>query len=102
MCRNSFGPCALLPGPSTPVMQNCARGNFSPSMYMNGIVPPSPMNIDGLPKCRCDAASSDFSSHGDISGASHPALAVDPVTVTFAPYGGSFDSAAITASCALS
>ena len=43
MCRNSFGPCALECGPSTPVMRNCASGNFSPSMPMNGIVPPSPM-----------------------------------------------------------
>jgi uncharacterized protein YecE (DUF72 family) len=49
-CRNSFGPCALEPGPSTPVMQNCACGNFSPSMYMKGMVPPSPMDIAGLPK----------------------------------------------------
>ncbi len=79
MCRNSFGPCAFEPGPSTPVMQNCASGNFSPSMSMNGIVPPSPMYIAGLPKCRCDAASSACSSHGASAGASQPALAVPPV-----------------------
>ena len=30
-------------GPSTPVMTNCVLGNFSPSMPMKGIVPPSPM-----------------------------------------------------------
>src|SRR3954465_13549924 len=97
MWRNSFGPCALEPGPRTPVMQNCALGNFSPSMYMNGMVPPSPMYIAGLPKCRCDASSSDFSSHGDISGASQPALAVAPVNDTWAPYGGSFSSVSLTA-----
>src|SRR3546814_10174910 len=37
MCRNSLGPCALECGPSTPVIMNCAPGNFSPSMPMNGI-----------------------------------------------------------------
>ena len=42
-CRNSLGPCALLFGPSTPVIRNCAAGNFSPSMPMKGIEPPSPM-----------------------------------------------------------
>ena len=25
-------------------MKNCARGNFAPSMLMNGIVPPSPIH----------------------------------------------------------
>ncbi len=66
-------------------MQNCAFGNFSPSMYMNGIVPPSPMYIAGLPKCVLEALSSACSSHGESSGASHPALAVDPEKLTFAP-----------------
>src|SRR5688572_32429555 len=27
--RNSFGPCALEPGPITPVIRNCACGNRS-------------------------------------------------------------------------
>ena len=29
---------------------NCAPGNFSPSMPINGMVPPSPIYIAGLPK----------------------------------------------------
>src|SRR4029078_10092278 len=49
MCRNSFGPCALECGPSTPVMRNCAFGNFSPSMAMHGMVPPMPTHIMPLP-----------------------------------------------------
>ena len=40
--RNSFGPCAFECGPSTPVTRNCAFGNRSPSIPMNGIDPPSP------------------------------------------------------------
>ena len=40
--RYSLGPWALLPGPSAPVTTNWAPGNCSPSMPMNGIVPPSP------------------------------------------------------------
>ena len=47
--RNSFGPWALLPGPSTPVMTNWASGNIAPSMPMNGIVPPSPNGRAGRP-----------------------------------------------------
>jgi len=43
ICRNSLGPCALEWGPSTPVTTNCACGNFSPSIAINGILPPSPM-----------------------------------------------------------
>ena len=42
MWRNSLGPWALLPGPSTPVMTNWASGSDRPSIPMNGIVPPSP------------------------------------------------------------
>src|SRR5262249_54203682 len=34
--RNSFGPCALDPGPPVPVMKNCARGKRSPSIAMKG------------------------------------------------------------------
>ena len=43
MCRNSFGPCAFECGPRTPVTTNCACGNFSPSIAMNGMLPPSPI-----------------------------------------------------------
>ena len=41
--RNSLGPCAFECGPSTPVTTNCARGNFAPSIAMNGMLPPSPI-----------------------------------------------------------
>ena len=50
MCRNSFGPWALEPGPSTPVIRNWAFGKRAPSMPMKGIEPPSPMKTAGLPK----------------------------------------------------
>jgi len=75
MCRNSFGPCAFECGPSTPVIMNCAPGNFSPSIPMNGIVPPSPMYIAGWPKNSLLAVSIAFSSHGTVAGAFHPLLA---------------------------
>ena len=55
MCRNSFGPCAFEFGPSTPVIRNCVPGNFSPSMPMNGMLPPVPMYIESLPKNARDA-----------------------------------------------
>ena len=38
-----LGPWALECGPSTPVITNWALGNFSPSMPMKGIEPPSPI-----------------------------------------------------------
>lgn len=44
MCRNSLGPCALLPGPKTPVTTNCALGKRSPSI---------PMKLDEI-KCKQD------------------------------------------------
>src|SRR6185295_14815958 len=47
---NSFGPCALEPGPITPVTRNCACGKRSPSICMKGMEPPSPLNIVGAPK----------------------------------------------------
>ena len=50
MWRNSFGPWAFDSGPSTPVTRNWAAGNSAPSIAMNGIVPPSPMYMAGLPK----------------------------------------------------
>jgi hypothetical protein len=34
-------------GPSTPVTRICAFGNFSPSMFMKGMVPPSPIQAAG-------------------------------------------------------
>ena len=45
-----LGPCAFDSGPSTPTTKNCASGNFRTSMPMNGIVPPTPHEADGLPK----------------------------------------------------
>ena len=53
-------------------MRNCASGNFSPSIPMNGIEPPSPMYIAGLPNSRCDARSSAVSSQGATGGAFQP------------------------------
>src|SRR5881227_3030260 len=41
-CRNSLGPWAFDLGPSTPVTSICACGNLTPSIPMNGMVPPSP------------------------------------------------------------
>src|SRR5690606_5788327 len=72
MCRNALGPCALECGPSTPVIMNCAPGNFSPSMPMKGIEPPSPMYIAGLPKNAWLASSIAWLSHGDCAGAFQP------------------------------
>src|SRR5437867_7849987 len=76
MCRNSFGPWALLSGPSTPVIRNCALGNFSPSIPMKGIEPPSPNEQALLPKKAVEAFSTACSSHGTGAGASQPAAAL--------------------------
>src|SRR6185437_14959634 len=72
MCRNSFGPCALECGPSTPVMRNCAFGNFSPSMPMNGMLPPSPMYAAGAPNASCEACDTAPSSQSESFGAFQP------------------------------
>ena len=72
MWRNSLGPWALLPGPSTPVMQNCASGNFSPSIAMNEIVPPSPNVKAELPQNAWDPRSTLSHSQGANAGAFHP------------------------------
>ena len=48
ICKNSFGPCAFEPGPNTPVITNCASGNFSPNIAIKGIEPPSPIDRAGL------------------------------------------------------
>src|SRR5690606_20741311 len=93
MCRNSFGPCAFDCGPSTPVTRNCASGKRSPSMFMNGIVPPVPMYTASRPKNVRDACCSACSSHGATGGAFHPAMLEPTSNVTFAPYGGSLSSA---------
>jgi hypothetical protein len=74
-CRNSFGPCAFDCGPSTPVTRNCVPGNFSPSMPMNGMLPPVPMYIASRPKNACEAACIDCSSHGASVGAFQPPIA---------------------------
>src|SRR5512135_3367710 len=94
MCRNSLGPCALECGPSTPVTTNCAAGNFSPSIAMNGMLPPSPINAAGAPKASCDAAASDAASHGASAGAFQPEEPTCPENDTFAPYGGSASNSA--------
>ena len=45
------------PGPITPVTRNCASGKRSPSICMNGMEPPRPLNIGGAPKYALDAFS---------------------------------------------
>ena len=42
-CRNSFGPCALLLGPSTPQTIIWARGKPVLNMFIREIVPPWPI-----------------------------------------------------------
>src|SRR5262249_13573280 len=85
ICRNSLGPCAFECGPRTPVIRNWACGNRSPSMLINGIVPPRPMNAGGLPKKLREASSSDRASQGANSGAFQPAAPQSGLKVTFAP-----------------
>src|SRR5579871_4692963 len=87
MCRNSLGPCALECGPSTPVMTNCVLGNFSPSMPMNGIEPPSPIYEAGLPKACWEASVTAFSSQGASCGACQPDWPSLPSNETIAPLG---------------
>ena len=88
MCKNSFGPWALLSGPRTPVIRNCALGNFSPSIPMKGIEPPSPYEHALLPKKVVDAFSTARSSQGASAGASQPAAVLILSKRTCAPYGG--------------
>src|SRR5512133_3205181 len=71
-CRNSFGPCALLLGPSTPQTIICAFGKPWLSMPMSGIVPPCPIVAQGAPKKFCDASFRAFSNHGTLAGAFQP------------------------------
>src|SRR5207302_183527 len=67
------------------VIMNCAWGNFAPSIPMKGMVPPSPIAIDGLPKQPREARSTACASQGASGGASQPAADVSPVKVTRAP-----------------
>ena len=67
------------------VMQNCAFRNFSPSMYMNGIVPPSPMYIAGAPKYSWLAWSMACSSQGASAGAFQPVDDFSTSNSTVAP-----------------
>src|SRR3989454_10410589 len=85
MCKNSFGPWALLSGPRTPVIRNCALGNFSPSIPMKGMEPPSPYEHALLPKKVVDAFSTERSSQGTGAGASQPAAALILSKRTWAP-----------------
>ena len=64
---------------------NCAAGNFSPSMPMNGIDPPSPMYTHDAPKKAREAASAEASSQGLTAGAFQPSPADSGVKVTLAP-----------------
>src|SRR5262245_38192871 len=67
-------------------------------MLMNGIDPPSPASIAGLPKEVADARWIDSSSFGSVAGAFQP-LPASPyvLIVTRAPYGGS--ASIISLSC---
>src|SRR5258707_15784865 len=56
---------------------------------MNGIEPPSPQVMGGLPKNAFDARSTDCSSHEATGGASHPPPPFSGSKRTCAPYGGS-------------
>ena len=83
---NSFGPWAFEPGPMTPVTRNCACGNRSPSMLMNGIEPPRPSNIGGALKYAREARVTESRSQSAITGASQPVPGRSPVeNVTRAP-----------------
>src|SRR5690348_8308249 len=85
MCRNSFGPCALECGPSTPVMRNCAFGNFSPSMPMNGMLPPSPMYAGGAPNASREACVTAPLNHSESCGAFQPLEAFSSFNSTLQP-----------------
>ena len=85
MSRNSLGPWALEPGPSTPVMRNWALGNLTPSMFMNGMVPPSPIHAASLPNACLEAASTALASQGAVSGAFQPLAAASISKCTRAP-----------------
>src|SRR3569832_936211 len=61
---------------------------------MKGIEPPSPNVIGPFPKYAFDAVSIDFSSHGAVTGASHPVPPFSGSNVTRAPYGGSLSKSA--------
>src|SRR5262249_4041253 len=84
-CRNSFGPCAFDSGPSTPVITNWAFGNLRPSMPMNGIVPPSPIEAADLPKKDFEARSTAESSQGSSFGALQPVVPAAFSRRTLAP-----------------
>src|SRR5204863_359340 len=71
--------------PSWRLIRNCASGNFSPSIPMNGMVPPSPNAMGGFPKKFREARSTDDESHCASGGASQPVDDFSPSKVTRAP-----------------
>src|SRR5471032_3522970 len=102
MWRNSLGPWALEWGPSTPVTTNWVPGNFSPSMAMKGIEPPSPWNATGLPNAVRLALFSEASSQGAKVDAFQPLSPRGTSNTTSASYGGVASSAVFIAVRALS
>ena len=56
---------------------------------MNGIVPPVPMYIDGLPKNASDALCMEASSQSATGGAFHPAIVDSTLNETLLSGGGS-------------
>ena len=66
---------------------------------MNGIVPPTPIDMPSRPKYRREASATARSSQGSSGGAFQPPL-LPEVKVTRAPYGGSVSSVRRMASAA--
>ena len=83
-------------------MTNCACGNFSPSMAINGMVPPSPMDRAGLLKYVRDASLIAVSNQGSNAGAFQPVAGSSNSTVTLALLGGSSVKAFRMATTAIS
>ena len=98
MLKNSFGPCAFDSGPNIPVTMIYASGNFSPSIPINGIDPPSPQKTLSLPYTNLLAFESTLLIQGLNGGATHPLAPLAKVAVTLAPYGGSFSKTYLIAS----
>mmetsp|Transcript_14609 Transcript_14609/g.33382 ORF Transcript_14609/g.33382 Transcript_14609/m.33382 type:complete len:244 (-) Transcript_14609:309-1040(-) len=92
MCKNSFGACMFEPGPAAPVTRNCAFGNMSSSMPMNGMLPPSPMYAHDLSKKVSEAVWTASCNHAASSGACHPFPVATCSSVIRAPCGGALVS----------
>jgi len=63
ICKNSFGPWALVSGPRIPVITNYDFGNKSPNNFINGIEPPIANYAEGFPKNLTEDSLIESSSH---------------------------------------